>query len=470
MRFPRRDYSNALAECLRRSPAVAILGPRQCGKSTLARMFLDAQRGPSTFLDLERPSDLARLSAAPEEDLGRLQRRQRYICIDEIQRIPSIFALLRPLLDDPERQARYLLLGSASPHVVRGVSESLAGRVSFVDLTPLLTCEIDAAESMRQRLWVRGGLPPSFLSRSTEASWRWREDYVRTFLERDVPTLGFRVAAVTLHRFYTMLAHLHGGLFNASQLAAGLGVSPPAVDRYLDLLEGTFMIRRLPPYWANIGKRLVKAPKVYVRDSGVLHSLLGIHDWNGLRSHPKLGASWEGWVIEQIVGTLRAAGETVQAYFWRTHAGAEVDLLLDVRGRLLPIEIKLGHEPHLTRALLQCCADLALPRGFVFHSGPTSFPLSASVEALSATLLHRPEQLVATLLGRSLGPAIDGCVASYRRNSSGSAIPKPTAITARRTTVRPRRRANPAPPKPPARAPATMIAAVPHATGPQRAK
>lgn len=400
MQVPRRDYAKALAECLRRSPAVAILGPRQCGKSTLARRFLDTQRGRSTVLDLERPADLARLSAAPEEDLGRLQHTHRFICIDEVQRLPSLFALLRPLLDDRERRARYLLLGSAAPHIVRGVSESLAGRVAFLDLTPLLSCEIDATEGMRQRLWVRGGLPPSFLSRSAEASWRWREDYVRTFLERDIPTLGFRVPAPTLRRFWTMLAHLHGGLFNASEIAAGLGVSPPAVGRYLDLLEGTFMIRRLPPYWANIGKRLVKAPKVYVRDAGVVHSLLGIRDWNSLRSHPKLGASWEGWVIEQIVGTLRAAGEIVQPYFWRTHAGAEVDLLLDMRGRLIPIEIKLGHEPRLTRALVQCCTDLAVARGFVLHAGPASFPLSASVQALSATLLHRPAQLLSALLER----------------------------------------------------------------------
>jgi len=402
MRLARRDYANALAKRLRHAPAVAILGPRQCGKSTLARAFLDAQGGRSTVFDLERPADLTRLSAAPEEDLGRLQRTQRYICLDEIQRMPSIFALLRPLLDDRQRRARYLLLGSASPHIVRSVSEGLAGRVSFLDLTPLLAAEIEATERMRQRLWVRGGLPPSFLARTGEVSWQWREDYVRTLLERDIPNLGVRVPAPTLRRFWTMLAHLHGGLFNASELAAGLGVSPPAVGRYLDLLEGTFMIRRLPPYWANIGKRLIKAPKVYVRDAGVLHSLLGIRDWNGLRSHPKLGASWEGWVIEQIIGTLRAAGESVQPYFWRTHAGAEVDLLLEIRGRLIPIEIKLGHEPRLTRALVQCCTDLKLARAFVVHSGPSSFPLSAAVEALSASLLHRPADLLATLLGRKV--------------------------------------------------------------------
>jgi hypothetical protein len=411
MLIARHDYAALLRAHLQTFPAVAVLGPRQCGKSTLVREFVKTlpRRNRITVFDLERPSDLARLAAAPEEDLGALQTHPGVICIDEVQRAPALFQLLRVLIDQPQRRARYILLGSASPSLVTGVSETLAGRVGFIDLSPFLSAEVVGESSTRrQRLWLRGGYPPSFLARSEHASAEWRESYIRTFLEQDVPGLGLRLPALTLRRFWTMLAHVHGGVLNATELATALGVSVPTVGRYLDLLEGTYMIRRLPPYWANIGKRLVKSPKVYLRDSGVLHTLLGIGGLDGLRSHPKHGASWEGWVIEQVLGTLRLAGERVQPYFWRTHGGAEVDLLLVIRDHIVPIEIKLGAEPRVTRGLTECLKDLRVPTAFVLHGGGASFPLARNVWALSTTLAAQPAALRETLLrpSRLLGRAV----------------------------------------------------------------
>lgn len=395
----RPDYLASLEACFRTFPAVAVLGPRQCGKSTLAREFLRAHGRGSVLFDLERPSDLARLRAAPEEDLGHLQEVRGTICIDEVQRAPELFPLLRVLLDARGRRARYLLLGSASFHLVRGISESLAGRVGFLDLTPFHASEVKAASGRaRLRAWWRGGLPRSLLARSDRASAEWRESYLRTFLEQDVPGLGFRLPAATLRRFWTMLAHLHGGILNATELAAGLGMSVPTVGRYLDLLEGTFMVRRLPPFQANLGKRLVKAPRIYVRDTGILHSLLEVPGADALRAHPKVGASWEGWVIEQTLGALTLAGESARASFWRTHGGAETDLVLELRGRTVPVEIKLGGEPRVTRGLVECRKDLASPAGIVLHGGPASFPLGNGFWALSAELLAEPRRLRDALL------------------------------------------------------------------------
>lgn len=414
MLIARSGYAALLRTHLRTFPAVAVLGPRQCGKSTLVREFVKTlpRRSRVTLFDLERPSDLARVAAAPEEDLGALQTEHGVICIDEVQRAPTLFQLLRVLIDQPERKARYILLGSASPSLVSGVSETLAGRVGFIDLTPFLGAEVVAdSVTRRQRLWLRGSYPPSFLARSEHASAEWRESYVRTFLEQDVPALGLRLPALTLRRFWTMLAHVHGGVLNATELATALGVSVPTVGRYLDLLEGTYMIRRLAPYWTNVGKRLVKSPKVYLRDSGVLHTLLGIRGLEGLRSHPKHGASWEGWVIEQVLGALRLTGERVQPYFWRTHGGAEVDLLLVIRGRIVPMEIKLGAEPRVPRGLTECLKDLRVPAAFVLHGGAASYPLARNVWALSIQLAEQPAALRDALLrpkrlGNGVGPGV----------------------------------------------------------------
>ncbi len=398
----RAGYLRLLRNRLRSFPAVAILGPRQAGKSTLAREFARTARTRKRVVtfDLERPSDLNRLMAAPEEELEAAQAAPGLICIDEIQRAPHLFALLRPLLDDRRRRARYLLLGSASPSLVTGVSESLAGRIGFLDLAPLAASEVKTAEGPgRTRHWLRGGYPPSLLARSERSSREWREAYVRAFLERDVPALGFQLPPIRLRRFWTMLAHVHGGVLNQSELAASLGVSVPTISRYLDLLEGTFMIRRLAPWWENLGKRLTRTPKLYFRDSGLLHTLLGVENLEGLRSHPKAGASWEGWVIEQIATGLRLSGESIETYFWRTHGGAEVDLIVRARGRSVPVEIKLGAEPRATRGLLQCMEDLNARRGFVVHGGRHAYSLGNRVRAVPASLVGDPAALVSTLLG-----------------------------------------------------------------------
>jgi predicted AAA+ superfamily ATPase len=395
--IPRRGYQSLLEAKLRSFPAVVLLGPRQCGKSTLSRALSLPGRAKRTSFDLEKPSHLARLRLAPEEDLGSLQRAPGLILIDEVQREPALFPLLRALLDAPDRRSRYLLLGSASPAVVRGVSESLAGRAGFLDLTPFLAAEVATKRGRFDRLWLRGGFPRSFLARSEAASLEWREAYLRALVERDIPALRPGLEVATLTRLLTMLAHLHGGIANESELAAGLGVTAPTVGRYLDVLEGLFTLRRLRPYHASVGKRLVKAPRIYLRDPGLLHSLLSIADPNGLRGHPKVGASFEGFVIEQVLGALALAGIAAQPFYWRTHGGAEVDLLLETGSTIVPVEVKLSGTPSVPRGLLECMKDLACPRGFVLHGGEGEFPIGHGVSALPATLVAQPERLRAAL-------------------------------------------------------------------------
>lgn len=375
---------------------MVLLGPRQCGKSTLARRL--ARGASARVFDLERHSDLTRLQTAPEEDLGSLQRRPGLIVIDEVQREPALLPLLRPLLDDRRRRARYLLLGSASPALVRGASESLAGRAGFVDLTPFLTAEVGGDQARLMRLWSRGGFPRSFLARSEGQSLEWREAYLRALLERDVPALRPGLPVASLRNLLGMLAHVHGGLLNASELGSGLSISGQTVARHLEVLEGLFVVRRLSPYHANLGKRLTKAPKVYLRDSGLLHALLGVASLDALRRHPKVGASWEGFVIEQILGALGLLGERPRPFFWRTHGGAEVDLVLEMQGRLLPIEVKLSSAPAVGRGLLECMKDLSLSAGFVVHGGDAAFPLGHRVFALPASILASPERLLEALL------------------------------------------------------------------------
>ncbi|MBX7186699.1 MAG: ATP-binding protein [Vicinamibacteria bacterium] len=394
----RERYQKLLRLKLRRFPAVVLLGPRQSGKSTLALGQPSPRGGRKQLFDLERPSDLARLRAAPEQDLGALQATPGLIVMDEVQREPTLFPLLRPLLDASTRKARYLLLGSASPALVAGASESLAGRAAFVDLTPFLMCELAPTPVNLARLWLRGGYPRSYLARSDAESLDWRESYLRAVLERDVPALRPGLPVATLSRLLTMLAHLHGGILNESELAGSLGITAPTVGRYIDLLEGLFMIRRLPPYFANVGKRLTKSPRVYLRDSGALHALLGIRDDGGLRSHPKVGASWEGFLIEQILGALTLLGETPRGHFWRTSGGAEVDLILEVGGRRVAIEIKLSGSPSISRGMHECLKDLSCP-GFIVHGGRDEFAMGDSVRALPAHLAATPERLRKALLG-----------------------------------------------------------------------
>jgi hypothetical protein len=381
--LPRPRYLQAIRRALAENPVCVLLGPRQCGKTTLARR-LARQIRPSWYFDLESATDRARL-ARPELALTPLTG---LVVIDEVQQQPELFALLRPLADRPRRRARFLLLGSASPGLVRGASESLAGRVGFVDLFGFDLGEIGGQHL--GRLWLRGGFPRSYLARSHAASLRWRRDFIRTFLERDLPQLGIRIPSATLQRFWMMLAHYHAQIWNGAELARALGVSEHTVRGYLDLLTGTFLVRQLQPWFANISKRQYKAPKVYVRDSGLLHALLGIGRDAELWAHPKFGASWEGFALEQI---LAVAGSD-QAYFWGTHAGAELDLLLLRRGRRLGIEFKTSDAPAMTRSLHVALEDLQLHQAWIVYPGEATYRVHERVEvtplARLVQHLHEP--------------------------------------------------------------------------------
>ncbi|MEK6606444.1 MAG: ATP-binding protein, partial [Myxococcota bacterium] len=352
-----RITASRLRALLRQFPAVAILGPRQSGKSTLARSALpDYAR-----FDLEDPDDYARLRQDPVFALA----DHRRVILDEAQRLPELFPVLRSLLDR-RPELRIVLLGSASPGLIRGISESLAGRVGLLELGGISLLEEGA-----ERLWVRGGFPRVHWSRPRARPEEWYPAYLRTCLEQDIPQLGFRVSAVRLRNLLTMVAHGQGGLCNLSELGGSLGIDYHSVDHILDIFEGTFLIRRLRPYFANIGKRLVKSPKLYVRDTGILHALLGLpYERGALLCHPKAGASFETFCIEQILGHARLVDARAEGFFFRTHSGVEVDLLLRTRGKLVPIEIRLGTAVPDTRGMEACMRDLALPRGYVVSPRP----------------------------------------------------------------------------------------------------
>lgn len=361
-------------------PAVALLGPRQAGKTTLARIVASA-RPDSVHLDLERPSDLAKLSD-PELFLSR--HAGQFIVLDEIQRQPELFAVLRALIDAQRTPGRFLLLGSASPQLLRQASESLAGRICFHELAPFDVSEINPSHRQLQDFWLRGGYPLSWLAPSDASSFAWRESFVATHLERDIPAFGIRIPGTTLHRFWQMLAHLHGQLWNASRLAAGFGVSAPTVQHYLDILEATYMLRRLPPLQANLGKRLVKSPKVYLRDSGILHALLGIENLNDLAGHPIVGASWEGWVLEQIAQLI---GAQWQLSFYRTASGAEMDVVATRGNRKIGFEIKFSSAPALSKGFWSALNDLQLDQAYVVAPVESGYPLAPNVEVVAATEL-----------------------------------------------------------------------------------
>lgn len=370
---------------MKRSPVTAILGPRQCGKTTLARDI--AQTRAATFFDLERPADRARLREG-ERTLGPLTG---LVVIDEIQRQPELFNLLRVLADRRPRRAQFLILGSASPDLVKGVSETLAGRVSFVDMGGFGLDEVGASQF--ERLWVRGGFPRSYLARNAADSVSWREDFVRTFLERDIPQLGVQIPAEHLRRFWSMTAHYHAQVWNGSEIAGSLGVGHTTTARYLDLLCGAFVLRRVPPWHANLGKRLVKSSKVYVRDSGLLHYFLGIRDRHDLLGHPKLGASWEGLVLEELV---RVVSER-DIHFYSTYSGAECDFVVRSGIDLVGVEAKRSEAPALTRSMHVVLDDLRLKHLFVVYPGPATFSLHEKVTAIPLSSLSAG---VATLLRR----------------------------------------------------------------------
>ena len=359
-----------IAAALRRSRVTALLGPRQAGKTTLAWKIVP-QDSPAYF-DLEDPTSLARLDE-PMTALGALRGT---VVIDEIQRRPDLFPVLRVLADRRPLRARFLILGSASPDLLRQASESLAGRLETITLAGFSLPELGAKALARH--WRRGGFPPAYLARSEAASLVWRRQFIQTYLERDLPQLGITIPAATLLRFWTMLAHYHGGIWNAAEAARSLGVSEPTARRYLDLLTGLFLVRQLPPWHENLKKRQVKAPKVYVRDSGLLHALLGLGTEREILSHPKAGASWEGYAMEEVLQSVRPEA----AHFWATHTGAELDLLLIVRGRRIGIEVKFQDAPRLTPSMRIALADLGLAHLVVIYPGDTRYPMSDRVTAV----------------------------------------------------------------------------------------
>jgi predicted AAA+ superfamily ATPase len=354
---------------------VAILGARQVGKTTLARRIARSWPGGATSFDLEDPADVARL----QDPMLALLPRRGLVVLDEVQRRPDIFPALRVLADRPRRPARFLVLGSASPEMLRQSSESLAGRIAFHELTGFSLEETGATSG--ERLWLRGGFPLSYLARTEDRSRSWRRDFVRTFLERDLPQLGVQIPSATLERFWAMLAHYHGQVWNSSEFARSFGVSDVTVRKYLDLLTATFVVRQLRPWSENLGKRQVKSPKVYLTDTGLLHSLLGIQSMADLERHPKVGASWEGFAIRSVLEQLGARWD--ECYFWATHAGAEVDLLV-VRGRTrLGFEIKRTTAPSVTRSMHAALGDLGLKRLDVIHAGVHTFPLAPRIRAVA---------------------------------------------------------------------------------------
>ena len=379
-----RYLSSKLSDAIGDSPAVALLGPRQVGKTTLALEV--GQRYHAIYLDLESELDRAKL-AQPELYLA--DHQDKLVIFDEVHRAPGLFPVLRGLIDKGRRaghkSGQYLLLGSASLDLLKQSGETLAGRIAYLELTPFQVIEVPASQV--DDLWVRGGFPESILAADSARSLRWRQDFIRTYLERDIPQFGPRIAAETLRRFWAMLAHHQGGLLNTAQFARNLGVDVKTVGGYLDLLVDLLLVRRLTPWHANLGKRLVKSPKVFVRDSGLVHALLNIADKETLLAHPVVGQSWECFVIENL---LACAGDLVRGYFYRTSGGAEIDLLLLwPDGSLWAIEIKRSLSPKLERGFHEACADLAPVRKFVVYPGEERYRLASDIEAISIDGLAR---------------------------------------------------------------------------------
>lgn len=375
--IPRTQTLAAVRTALERSPVVVLSGPRQCGKTTLARQLLSADS--VNYFDLEDPASLARL----EEPMTALRPLRGLVVIDEVQRRPDIFPILRVLVDREDRSSRFLVLGSASGDLLRQTSESLAGRAERVTMGGFRVGEVGVDST--ELLWRRGGFPRSFLAASEEDSVTWRKQFILTLLERDLPQWGVRVPAIALRRFWSVLAHYHAQTWNAAESARALGVSESTVRRYLDLLSEAFMIRQLQPYHANLGKRQVKSPKVYVRDSGLLHELLGIDSAKALLMHPKVGASWEGFALEQVLNSEVHD----EAFFWATHQGAEVDLVLRRGDSLLGVEFKRADAPMLTKSMRIALEDLQLDRLAVVYPGEKRYPLADRIEAVPLGDLSR---------------------------------------------------------------------------------
>lgn len=383
MAVDRNLYRQQIQASLAQFRVTALLGPRQCGKTTLARMLAAS---PDSYFDLEDPLDLARLET-PRQTLGKLTG---LVVIDEVQQQPGLFPLLRVLADRPNPPARFLILGSASPTLVKGVSESLAGRVGFVDLSGFDATEVGFDHL--DTLWLRGGFPESYLSSSDESSYHWRQQFIRTFLTRDIPQLGITIPAENLRRFWLMIAHYHAQTWNASEIAGSLGINYKTAQHYLDILTGAFMIRALPPWTENLGKRVRKAPKIYLRDSGLFHALQNIRSLPELQTHPKLGASWEGLALEHVLRVLRA--EPGEAFYWATHSGAELDLMLVRGGKRWGFEFKYADAPRTTKSMRTALEDLKLERLYVIYPGERDYTLDDKIEVLA---FPRVEKLAALL-------------------------------------------------------------------------
>ncbi len=385
-----RRVTAEVAGLLEHLPAVALVGPRQAGKTTLALTIAEGR--PSVYLDLESAADRARLA---EPELYFADHADELVILDEIHRAPGLFEALRGVIDDGRRTGRgvgrFLLLGSAAIDLLAQSGETLAGRIAFVELAPFDVTEVGAQRL--DRLWIRGGFPDSFLAAEEKISLRWREDFIRTYLERDVPQLGPRIPAETLRRLWTMFAHNQGGLFNAAQLARGLGVSAKTIAHYLDLMVDLLLVRRLPPHLPNAGKRLVRSPKVYVRDSGLLHALLGLADKEAVLGHPVTGPSWEGMAIENLLAAAGEGGHQVQGSFYRTSHGAEVDLVLDwPGGERWAVEIKRSLAPTVERGFHSVLADLEPERALVVYPGEERYRIRSSIEAIGVAEMCQQAQ------------------------------------------------------------------------------
>lgn len=383
----RRTYLHLLQEQIKIHPVVALLGPRQCGKTTLAKIFSASYEGKIHHFDLENPQDLLALS----NPLIVLERLTGLVVIDEIQRLPQIFPILRILSD--RKQALYLILGSASKDLIKQSSETLAGRIGYIELTPFLMTE----GCKLNQLLVRGGFPRSYLALEDRGSYLWREAYIQTFLERDIPNLGFNISSILLRRFWMMLTQVHGSILNMSNLGVSLGVSAHSIRYYLDILSGTFMIRVMPPWFENIHKRQVKSPKLFFRDSGVLLTLLGIRNEKELLIHPNLGAIWEGFALEQVIQSLNL--RTEESFFWRTQDGAELDLFVFVNGKRLGFEFKFSDGPKTTKSMHSALSNLKLDHLFVIYPGQREAPLKETITLIGLEAWIKKTDGLASFLG-----------------------------------------------------------------------
>lgn len=363
----RQAYIHQVKMAISRSPITALLGPRQCGKTTLARIICKHQ--PNTYFDLESQTDLRRLEN-PEMILASLSG---LVVIDEIQTKPDLFATLRVIVDKPENRCSFLILGSASPQVIRNVSETLAGRVEFVDMAGFDLTEL--GKNRWKQLWIRGGFPRSFLAKNDQDSFAWREGFIRTFLQRDIPQLGINIPSQAIRKFWTMLSHYHGQIWNASRIGSALGINDKTARSYLDILTETYMIRQLQPWHENISKRQVKSPKIYFRDTGLLHSLLDLSDFHAVTGHPQIGASWEGFAKEQMIRTLRLS----QVFYWATYGGAELDLFIIISGKRYGIEFKFSEAPDKTKSIAIAIESLKLDRLLIVYPGEKSWPVNETI-------------------------------------------------------------------------------------------